>query len=415
MPTQGFHLMAKPAGAKCNLNCGYCFYLEKEQFHGRRAATRMDDAVLEAYVSRYIAAQPTPEVEFTWQGGEPTLMGLAFFERAVALQRRYAGAKIIRNTLQTNATLLDDSWCAFLARERFLVGVSLDGPAAVNDRARPDKRGRGSAEAALRGLRALQRHGVDFNVLVTVSSANVDRGAEVYSYLKDLGVRFMQFNPVVERLAPQSQPVALHFARPPELTSRAAQPQSVALSPHSVGSEAYGDFLIAVFDAWLAGDVGEVHVMNFEWALAAWCQLPATTCIFAERCGRAAIVEFDGSVYSCDHFMYPEYRLGNLLTDDPAGLLELPAQKAFGDAKADSLPAACRRCDWLFACRGECPKNRFVRTPEGEPGLNYLCAGYLKYFRHITPAMNRMARLLADGRDAADILLESGRDGRLDG
>ena len=406
---RGLHLMAKPIGARCNLDCGYCFYLEKEGFPGRQGASRMDDAVLEAYVRRYIAAQPTPEVEFTWQGGEPTLMGLDFFEGAVALQRRHAGDKIIRNTLQTNATLLDDAWCAFLAREGFLVGVSLDGPPQLNDVARPDKQGRGSSADVLRGIDALRRHGVDFNVLVTVSSANVAHGAAIYHYLKSLGVRFMQFNPVVERDAPTpdgedgATPIQLHFARPPRL-GREQQGAPAALSAHSVDAQAWGDFLVSVFDAWIAADVGEVHVMNFEWALAAWCELPATTCIFAERCGRAAIVEADGSVYACDHFMYPEYRLGNVLHDDPAALLDSPTQRAFGAAKADSLPQQCRTCDWRFACHGECPKNRFAFTADGEPGLNVLCAGYLKYFRHITPAMNRMAQLLAAGRDAADVM-----------
>ncbi|MBV8501894.1 MAG: anaerobic sulfatase maturase [Paucibacter sp.] len=400
--------MAKPVGAKCNLDCGYCFYLEKDRYYPERERFLMEDTVLEAYVRRYIAAQPTPEVEFTWQGGEPTLRGLEFFERAVALQRQYANGKTIRNTLQTNGTFLDDAWCAFLRREGFLVGLSLDGPQAINDAARPDKQGRSSYDDTQRGLRALQRHGVDFNILVTVSSANVGDPRGVYRFLKTQGVKFMQFNPVVERMArPAESVIGLHFAKPPQWTrpGNAADGHGKVTS-HSVGSQAYGDFLIGVFDEWVREDVGDVHVMNFEWALAAWCQLPATTCIFSERCGRAAIVEHDGSVYSCDHFMHPEYRLGNLRTDDPAVLIESPAQRAFGDAKADALPDQCRRCTYRFACHGECPKNRFIETADGEPGLNYLCAGYLKYFRHITPAMNRMAKLLADGRAAAEVMTD---------
>ncbi len=409
-PGRGLHLMAKPVGAKCNLDCGYCFYLEKDALHGQRERTRMSDEVLEAYVRRYIAAQSTPEVEFTWQGGEPTLMGLEFFQRAVALQRRHGGEKTIRNTLQTNGTLLNDEWGRFLAREKFLVGLSLDGEREINDAARPDKQGRGSYDDALRGLCALKRHGVDFNVLVTVSSANVEQPREVYRHLKSLGVRFMQFNPVVERIAaPAEAVIGLHFAKPPSWSKGAPAAaldarRGAVVTPHSVRSEAYGDFLSGVFDEWLAGDVGEIHVMNFEWALAAWCQLPPTTCIFSERCGRAAIVEHDGSVYSCDHFVYPEYRLGNLIEDDPAVLIESRAQIAFGEAKAATLPGDCRRCEYRFACHGECPKNRFERDSQGEPGLNYLCRGYKRYFHHITPAMNRMAQLLASGRPASEVM-----------
>lgn len=402
------HLMAKPVGAHCNLDCGYCFYLEKEGYYPPRQSRRMSDEVLEAYVQRYIAAEAAGEVEFTWQGGEPTLMGLDFFERAVALQKRHAGGKTIRNTLQTNGTLLDEDWAAFLAREQFLIGLSLDGPRELHDAARPDKKGHGSFHAVMAGLRLLVRHGVEFNVLVTVSAANVRHGREVYRFLKDEGVRFIQFNPVVEREpGPAGEAVVqLHFAKPPALSlsrSGGREPGS-RVTAHSVGAEAYGDFLIEVFDDWVARDIGSVHVMNFEWALAAWCQLPASTCIFSERCGRAAIVEHDGSLYSCDHFMYPEYRLGNLREQDPAALLALPQQQAFGAAKAETLPRQCRECSYRFACHGECPKNRFMATADGEPGLNYLCAGYLKYFRHITPAMNRMGALLGQGREAAELM-----------
>ncbi|HEY1090669.1 MAG TPA: anaerobic sulfatase maturase [Burkholderiaceae bacterium] len=405
MSQQGLHLMAKPVGAKCNLDCGYCFYLEKEAYYPERERYRMSDAVLEAYVRRYLAAQPTPEVEFTWQGGEPTLMGLEFFERAVALQRLHAGGKTVRNTLQTNGTLLDDEWAAFLKRENFLVGLSLDGPRALNDAARPDKQGRSSFDAVMAGMAALKRHGVNFNVLVTVSSANVHQPRAIYRFLKEQGVGFIQFNPVVERAArPAEAVIGLHFAKAPALSRAVRDDAHAAVTPHTVGAEAYGDFLIAVFDEWVRADVGLVHVMNFEWALASWVQLPPTTCIFSPECGRAAIVEHEGSVYSCDHFMYPEYRLGNLLTDDPAALLDSPAQNAFGKAKAATLPGQCQRCEFRFACHGECPKNRFIADERGEPGLNYLCAGYLRYFRHITPAMNRIAQLLAQGREAAEVM-----------
>ena len=406
---QGLHLMAKPVGPICNLDCSYCFYLEKEQLFPERERFGMSDEVLEAYVRRYIAAQSTPEVEFTWQGGEPTLLGIDFFRRALALQQRHAGGKIIRNTLQTNGTLIDDEWAAFLAQKKFLVGISLDGPREIHDRYRVDKQGRSSFDEVLRGLRVLQKHEVDCNVLVTVAREVARQPLAVYRFLKDEGVRFIQFNPVVERAlgdvgGPGEARIGLHFAAPPRLGRTAAQAPPVPVSEATVEPEAYGDFLIAIFDEWVRHDVGEIHVMNFEWALASWCQLPPTTCLFSRRCGKALIVEHDGGVYSCDHFMYPEYRLGNVKDDDPAALLASQFQITFGAAKEEALPAYCRACAHRFACHGECPKNRFCLSPDGEPGLNYLCAGYKKYFQHITPAMNGMAQLLAHGQPAAAIM-----------
>ncbi|HKY90882.1 MAG TPA: anaerobic sulfatase maturase [Nevskiaceae bacterium] len=401
-PVQGLHLMAKPVGPVCNLDCDYCFYLEKEHLHGERTKFRMSAETLRAYVAGYIAAQTTPEVEFTWQGGEPTLLGLPFFEEAMRLQREYANGRTIRNTLQTNGTLLDDDWCAFLARERFTVGLSLDGPRALHDRHRRDKRGRSSFDAVVCGLRLLQRYEIPFNVLVTVTREASRQPLEIYRFLKAEGVRHIQFNPVVERVPTLADLTrGQQFATPPQ----AGKPQAaVKLMPQSVEATAYGDFLIAIFDEWVRHDVGTVHVMNFEWALASWCQLPASVCIFSPRCGKAAIVEHDGSVYACDHFVYPEYRLGNLRDDDPAVLMRSKAQADFGAAKQDTLPGMCRRCDYRFACHGECPKNRFLESPDGEPGLNYLCAGYLKYFRHITQYMNAMARLLGAGMPASAVM-----------
>lgn len=402
---QGLHLMAKPVGPICNLDCDYCFYLEKEQLHPPGNRFRMSDEVLRAYVQRYIAAQSSPEVEFTWQGGEPTLLGLEFFQRACAYQREFANGKPIRNTLQTNGTLLDDAWCAFLAEQGFTVGLSLDGPRQLHDLHRPDKRGRSSFDNVMRGLALLQKHAVPCNVLVTVTRDTTLQPLTVYRFLKEAGVRHIQFNPVVER-APGAADAARgqHFATPPELRLRDLQADAAAVTAQSVEAEAYGEFLVAIFDEWVRQDVGSVHVMNFEWALAAWCQLPASVCLFAPRCGKAAIVEHDGSLYSCDHFMYPEYRLGDIREQDPAELLASAAQQAFGAAKEEALPDYCRSCDYRFACHGECPKNRFIATPDGQPGLNYLCAGYKRYFRHITPYLNAMAKLLAHGQPAELIM-----------
>ncbi|MFI8748208.1 anaerobic sulfatase maturase [Pseudomonas sp. NPDC077186] len=402
---QGLHLMAKPVGPICNLDCDYCFYLEKERLHPAGNRFRMSDEVLRAYVQRYIAAQRSAEVEFTWQGGEPTLLGLEFFQRAMDYQRQFAGGKRIRNTLQTNGTLLDDAWCAFLAREGFTVGISLDGPRQLHDLHRPDKRGRSSFDDVMRGLALLQQHAVPYNVLVTVTRETTQQPLEVYRFLKEAGVRHIQFNPVVER-APSLPDAARgqQFATPPELRLRDVQATTATVTAQSVEAEAYGEFLNAIFDEWVRQDVGSVHVMNFEWALAAWCQLPPSVCLFAPRCGKAAIVEHDGSLYSCDHYMYPEYRLGDIRQQDPAELLASPAQQAFGAAKEETLPDYCRSCDYLFACHGECPKNRFIDTPDGKPGLNYLCAGYQRYFRHLTPYLNAMAKLVAHGQPAELIM-----------
>jgi uncharacterized protein len=404
---QGLHLMAKPVGPICNLDCSYCFYLEKEQLYPPRERFRMPDEVLRAYVQRYIAAQPTPEVEFVWQGGEPMLMGLEFFRRAMDYQREFANGKTIRNTLQTNGTLVDHEWAAFLREEDFSVGLSLDGPREVHDLYRLDKRGRSSFDDVLRGLRLLLAEGVRVNVLVTVAREVAAHGPDIYRFLKAEGVRFIQFNPVVERVAEGDAAASgLHFAMPPALAHEGliASAGGPRVSEQSVEPEAYGHFLTAIFDEWVRKDVGTVHVMNFEWALAAWCQLPSTICLFAPRCGKALIVEHSGEVFSCDHFMYPQYRLGNIREDDPLALAESPAQQAFGAAKEETLPAYCRSCPYLFACHGECPKNRFTNTPYGEPGLNYLCAGYKHYFGHITQYMNAMAQLVSRGLPASYIM-----------
>lgn len=410
--SRGIHLMAKPIGPLCNLDCSYCFYLEKEAFFPERERFRMSDEVLEAYVRRYIESQATPVVEFTWQGGEPTLLGVAFFRKAVQLQKAHAQGKTIRNTLQTNATLIDAEWSRFLADEQFLVGVSLDGPQHLHDLHRYDKQGRSSFHDTVQGLQRLLKAGVECNVLVTVSRAVSKAPLQVYDFLKSLGVRYIQFNPVVEReRGQQEQAIRLHFAKPPHLSvsapARRLSPPPASAPPvtaESVEPQGYGDFLIAIYDQWVRHDVGEVHVVNFDWALASWCQVPSGVCLFSPRCGKAAIVEHDGSVYACDHFMYPEYRLGNLQQDELATLMQSPQQQRFGAAKEESLPAMCRRCTYQFACHGECPKNRFASAPDGEPGLNYLCPSYLKYFRHITQSMNAMAQLVANGQPASLVM-----------
>jgi len=377
--TAGLHLIAKPIGPVCNLNCVYCFYLEKKALFPPAENYRMSDEVLQAYVRSYLAAQPYPEVEFVWQGGEPTMLGLDFFRRALELQQKHKKDKKVSNCLQTNGVLLNDEWCEFLKKHDFLVGISLDGPEEVHDFYRVNRSRARTFGSVMNGLNLLKKHGVRFNVLACVASETASEPLKTYRFLKENGVGFIQFTPVVER------------------------DKEGKLLPWTVEPVAYGDFLSAIFDEWVRQDVGMVFVMNFEWAVNAWVGNPSPVCIFAESCGRSLVIEHNGDVYACDHFVYPPYRLGNVLKDDLGDLARLPAQLSFGAAKA-ALPDYCRSCQFLFACRGECPKRRFARTPYGGPGLNYLCPGYKKYFQHITKYLNALRQILEKGLPASDIM-----------
>jgi uncharacterized protein len=397
----GVHLMAKPAGPICNLDCSYCFYLEKENLFPERNRFLMSDEVLRRFVSQNIAHEAGPEVMFTWQGGEPMLRGLDFYRKAIAYQRELSGGKTIRNALQTNGVLLDDEWCRFLAEEKFMVGISLDGPREIHDAARVDKRGKPTFDAVMRGIVLLQQYRIEFNVLVTVTDAVSRQPLQVYRFLKQHGLTHVQFNPVVERVAGAvDRQRGLTFGQPDTAASRS----SSQVSAHSVRPAAYGEFLVSIFDEWVRHDVGTVYVMNFEWALASFLRLPATVCLFTQDCGRALVMEHNGDIYSCDHFVYPEYRLGNLLHADLAALVGSAEQTSFGKAKSKTLPDYCLRCEVRFACHGECPKNRFALTPDGQPGLNYLCPSYKHYFTHITRYMNAMAKLVSMGQPAALVM-----------
>jgi uncharacterized protein len=421
-----FHVMTKPIGPICNLDCRYCFYLEKEELYPReqreRSSWRMPDEVLESYVRQYIEAQDAPEVSFAWQGGEPTLLGVDFFEKVVALQRRYAGGKRITNALQTNGTLLDDAWGAFLAEQNFLVGISIDGPKDLHDCYRVDKRGRPSFEQVLRGLEVLQRHRVAFNTLTVVHRRNAREPQRVYRFLKEIGSGFLQFIPLVEReatapLAADGALIPLTFAPPTPppgpLSETERGNKQPPVTEWSVRAEEYGQFLVTIFEEWVRRDVGRVFVQLFDVALGNWSGLGASLCYFKETCGAALAIEHNGDVYACDHYVYPEYRLGNLMQEPLAGIVAAPEQQRFGREKRDTLPRFCRECDVRFACHGECPKHRFLRTPDGEWGLNYLCAGYKRFFRHIDPYMREMSRLVWAGRAPAEIMaiLEEGRRG----
>lgn len=394
--------MAKPTGPICNLDCSYCFYLDKESLFPGRHRFLMSDEVLRAYVTQNIRSEPGPEVLFTWQGGEPMLRGLDFYRQAVRYQRELASGKTIRNALQTNGVLLDEEWCAFLREERFMVGISLDGPKEIHDAARVDKRGQPTFDAVMKGIALLKKFNVEFNVLVTVTDEVSRHPKRVYEFLRDNGLTHVQFNPVVERIACSREKAAgLTFTQPGKCGGSL---DGVTVSPHSVAPEAYGEFLVAIFDEWVRRDVGTMYVMNFEWALASFMRLPSTICLFAQDCGKALILEHNGDVYSCDHFMYPDYRLGNIGETALSQLANSPQQQAFGVAKSADLPDYCRRCEVRFACHGECPKNRFMKTPDGQPGLNYLCPSYKRYFNHIAKYMNAMASLISHGQPASLIM-----------
>jgi uncharacterized protein len=400
---RGFHILAKPIGPLCNLNCTYCYYTEKRALFAKGENYRMSEQVLDAFIRKYIRSMPqaTPEVSFAWQGGEPMLMGLEFFHEAVRLQKKYSNGKKITNALQTNGVLLDDTWCAFLAENDFLVGLSLDGPEDIHNRYRVDHQGKGSFKAVMKGLDLLKRRGVAYNVMASVTRESALRPWDVYHFFKEQEVEFIQFIPIVERVADaDALRLGLDLAVPPE--EGLGHPTEE--TPWSVEPESYGNFLNTIFDEWVRNDVGTVFVVNFEWALMAWLGGEATVCQFSRRCGRSLAIEHDGNLYSCDHYVYPRYLLGNIRSVDLAELVDSPQQSSFGARKETALPAYCQTCEHLFACRGECPKHRFLKTPDGQPGLNYLCEGYKKYFSHINGPMKIMKALLENNQPASYVM-----------
>jgi len=393
----GFHVLAKPTGPICNLDCEYCFFLSKEALYpGDRF--RMGDDLLDTYIRQLLESHTTPEVTIAWQGGEPTLMGVDHFRRAIELVEQYRRpGQTVEHTIQTNGTLLTDEWCELLAEHHFLVGISIDGPPALHDRYRVDKKGRPTYDRVGRGLDLLKQHGVDWNVLCTVNAANQHAPLEVYRYFRDdLGARHIQFIPIVER------------------DNDTGFQEGDSVTDRSVDPEAWGRFMIAVFDECVTGDVGTVFVPHFDAALASWLGMPPALCIFGETCGNAVALEHNGDLYSCDHFVEPDHLLGNITRTHMVELLASPQQRAFGNAKRDTLPAYCRGCEVRFACNGECPKNRFTLTPDGEPGLNYLCAGYKAFFSHIDGLMRVMADLLRQNRYADEVVTVLAQAGRND-
>jgi uncharacterized protein len=397
MSASNFHVLAKPIGPICNLDCKYCFYLEKESLYPQVEKWAMSDRVLESYIRQYIEAHDAPVVNFAWQGGEPTLLGVDYFRNLVQIQKKYADGKQIANAFQTNGVLLNDAWAEFFLEYQFLIGVSIDGPRELHDAYRVDKGGQPTFDRVMRGIETLRRHKVDFNTLTTVHRANADSPLEVYRFLRDNGSGYMQFIPIVERIAHQVTEEGLRLISPDF-----AGPAKVA--PWSVEPRQFGKFLCTIFDEWVRRDVGRTFVQLFDISLELWTGMEASLCIFRKQCGAALAIEHSGDLYSCDHFVYPENRLGNIMESAMAALAGSEQQQRFGEAKESTLPRYCRECDVRFACNGECPKHRFLTTPDGEPGLNYLCAGYKMFFHHVDPYMRFMAAELAAQRAPANVM-----------
>lgn len=399
------HIMTKPTGSLCNLDCTYCFYLEKEKLYPGTKQWGMSDKILETYVRQYIKSQQVNEITFAWQGGEPTLLGVDFFRKAVQLQKDHAGGKAIHNTFQTNGVLIDDEWCEFFSENSFLIGVSVDGPAELHDKYRVLKGGQPSFDKVIRGIELLKKSRVEFNTLTCVSKGNEHEPLKVYDFLKDMGSGFMQFIPIVERYAQGAGEGDLRLVSP-------NYRKAANVTEWSVGALQYGKFLSTIFDSWVRADVGRYYVQMFDVALEAWMGQIPSLCVFSGFCGNALALEHNGDLYSCDHYVYPENKLGNVWTHSLAAMVDSDQQRKFGIDKKMSLPKYCDQCEYLFACHGECPKHRFIKTPDGEDGLNYLCAGYKYFFNHIDKAMSYMAAELKNGRPPANVMKWIGKQGR---
>jgi uncharacterized protein len=400
-----FSVQAKPTGAVCNLDCAYCYFLSKDSLYPN-SRFRMADDVLERYISQVIDSQRVAHVSIAWQGGEPTLMGLPFFKRAMGLVRKHLRKGMtVEHMMQTNGTLLDEAWCAFFRQHDVRVGLSIDGTREMHDAYRVDKGGQGTFDRVVGAARLMKAQGVPFNIACAVHTANGDRPLEVYRFFRDeLGARHMQFIPIVERATPELIQIANRGWSDHQRDRPMYVQQGNLVTDRSVRPEQWGRFLITIFDEWVRRDVGDVFVQIFDAAVATWVGLSSSMCIFNETCGTAPVLEHNGDVYSCDHYTEPGYLLGNVKDTHMRDLVASPQQRAFGLAKRDTLPRYCRECHVRFACNGECPRNRFMMTPDGESGLNYLCAGYKAFFEHIDYPMRLMADLLRQGRLADEVM-----------
>lgn len=384
------YVMLKPIGAICNLRCTYCYYLKKKNLYPDISKFSMSDELLEKFIKQYIESHTTREVLFTWHGGEALMRNIDFYKKAVKLQQAYAKGKLIDNSIQTNGTLLTDEWCEFFKENNFLVGISVDGPRIFHDKYRKTADNGNSFAKVMKGVELLQKHNVEFNILAVVNDYNADHPLEVYNFFKKHGCNYLQFSPIVETT------------------------KSGKVTPWSVTPEKWAHFLIGMFNEWVRKDVGKIFIQTFDCALANWVGEQPGICIFAKECGHAGVMEFNGDVYSCDHFVYPGYKLGNIYTQRLVEMMYSDKQQQFGSAKYTSLPTQCKQCKYLFACNGECPKNRIIKTATGEDGLNYLCKGYYAFFDHIAPYMEYMKRELDNKRPPANIMYALAKaEGRL--
>ncbi len=378
--SQPLYVMLKPVGALCNLRCKYCYYLEKKGLYSEIKNHVMSEALLERFIEEYINAQTMAEILFTWHGGEALMRNISFYKKAVELQNKYGRGRYIQNTLQTNGTLLTDEWCRFFKENNFLIGISVDGPQHCHDVYRKTRDNRPSFYQVMKGVELLKKHGVEYNILGVVNDYNVDYPLEFYNFFKSIDCHYIQFSPIVERIDGE-------------------------FAPWNVPAEKWGDFLIAIFDEWVKQDVGQFYIQYFDSTLANWVGEKPGVCILAKTCGHAGVMEFNGGdVYACDHFVYPEYKIGNIYNQTLTEMMYSQKQINFGNDKYDKLPTQCKECEFLFACYGECPKNRIIKTKSGESGLNYLCKGYYKFFKHVAPYMDYMKNELNHKRPPANIM-----------
>lgn len=388
------YVMLKPAGAMCNLACEYCYYLEKSHMYNEGPKTLMSDSLLEHFVKQYIESQTTPNVLFLWHGGETMMRPLSFYQKALELQKKYARGRTIDNAFQTNGTMLTDEWCRFFKENNWLVGVSIDGPKEVHNAYRQNRLGQPSFDQVMRGINLLNKHGVMWNAMAVVNDLNVKHPQEFYRFFKSIGCRYIQFTPIVERFATHED--GRHLATPNQ--------NDCQLAHFSVTPEDWGNFLCTIFDEWVRNDVGKYFIQIFDATLANWVGVDPGLCTMARSCGHAGVMEFNGDVYSCDHFVFPEYKLGNIRQNTLLEMMYSERQLEFGRKKQGSLPGQCRSCGYLFACNGGCPKDRFAQTADGEPNLNYLCKGYQQYFKHAAPYMDYMKNELLSQRPPANVM-----------
>ena len=389
------YVMLKPAGAHCNLACKYCYYLEKTKLYPTAQRHLMSDEMLEQFTREYIEAQTMNQVLFTWHGGEPLLRSIDFYRKALSLQQKYAGGRRIDNVIQTNGTLLTDEWCEFFAQNHWLAGISIDGPQPDHDHYRLTAAGKPSWKKVMQGIKLLKKHGVEWNAMAVVNAYNVNHPLEFYRFFKENGCQFLQFTPIVERLTRHEDGRTL---------ASLADKDEIPLSEASVAPEQWGYFLCAIFDEWVRKDVGKIFVEIFDCTLANWMGISPGICAYSKECGHAGVMEHNGDVYSCDHFVFPEYKLGNIRDHSLIDMLYGEQQQEFSRLKHSSLPRQCKECDMEFACHGECPKNRFMKDKYGDSGLNYLCLGYYHYYQHVAPYMDYMKQELMAQRPPSNIM-----------